>query len=379
MNQPTKPVYQDLEVINELMNIACDDPDRLMAELDINARVQGKKYAGTCPVHGGDNPTAFNFYPDGEVTRGNWICRTRRCHEKVGRNLAKLIQAVKSAQLKRKFSWNETVKWLCDFNSMKLKDVKMPTEAQRAKRRASQAIHKLNIGPQQKKSGWSRDWIRSKLEIPATYYQNRGYSASILDRYDVGYYAQQERVSVPVYDDTYSFCVGFTARSTNEECPKCGMYHKAGEKCPNKHDPLEVMAASKWRNSKDFEASNYLYNYWFAKKHIEQCHTVVLVEGPGDVWRLEESGIRIGLAMFGVELKEQQRVILDSSGALSLIIMLDNDAAGRQAADELKKKLGRTYRLYFPKFSGHDVGDLNSDLVTKEVEPLIQKLGAFNG
>lgn len=379
MNQPTKPVYQDLDVINELMNIACDDPDRLMVELGIDARVQGKKYAGTCPVHGGDNPTAFNFYPDGEVTRGNWICRTRRCHEKVGRNLAKLIQAVKSHQLKRKFTWNETVRWLCEFNSMSLKDVKLPTEAQRAKRRASQAVHKLNIGPQQKKSGWSRDWIRSKLEIPATYYRDRGYSAAILDRYDVGYYAQQERVSVPVYDDTYSFCVGFSARSINKECDKCGMYHKAVEKCPDKRNPVEVMAASKWRNSKDFEASNYLYNYWFAKKHIEESHTVILVEGPGDVWRLEENGIRISLAMFGVELKEQQRVILDSSGALSLIIMLDNDTAGRQAANELKKKLGRTYRLYFPKFSGHDVGDLNSDLVTKEVEPLIQKLGAFNG
>lgn len=377
MNQPTN--YTDFEVINELANIACDDPDRLMAELSINARVQGKKYAGTCPVHGGDNPTAFNFYPDGEVMRGNWVCRTRSCHVKFGRNLPRLVQAVKSEQLKRKFSWNETVKWLCDFNSMKLKDIKLPDEAQRAKRRASQAIHKLNIGPQQKKSGWSRDWIRSKLEIPATYYQNRGYSAAILDRYDVGFYAQQNRVSVPVYDDNYSFCVGFSARTVNPECKKCGMYHTAEENCPNRHNPLEIMAASKWRNSKDFEASNYLYNYWFAQKHIRNSYTAVLVEGPGDVWRLEENGIKIGLALFGVELKEPQRVILDSSGALSLIIMLDNDDAGRKAASELKKKLGRTYRLYFPKFSGHDVGELNSDLVTKELEPLIQKLGAFNG
>ena len=157
------------------------------------------------------------------------------------------------------------------------------------------------------------------------------------------------------------------------------MYHKAVDRCPNKHDPLEVMAASKWRNSKDFEASNYLYNYWFARKHIEKAHAAILVEGPGDIWRLEENDIKIGLAMFGVELKEQQRVILDSSGALSLIIMLDNDDAGRNAALELRKKLGRTYRLYFPKISGHDVGEMNLDLVTKEIEPYMKKLGEING
>lgn len=380
---PTVPSrYTDFNVINAIADTACNDTERLMSELGIIARQQGKKYAGPCPIHGGDNPGAFNFYPDGEAVRGNWVCRTKRCHEKPGikRNLPGLVQAVKSAQLERKFTWKETVDWLCRFNNQKLEDVKIPDEAMIAKRRLNQAIHKLNISPQQKQTGWSREWIRSKLVIPSEYYLNRGYSAAILDKYDVGYYADQNRVSVPVYDDNYKFCIGFTARTVNPQCKICKMYHTAEEGCPSLLDPLAIIKASKWRNSRDFEASNYLYNYWFARHHIAKNGGVaILVEGPGDVWRLEENGIHISMAMFGVELKEPQRVILDSSGCLSLIIMLDNDDAGREAAEKLKKKLGRTYRLFFPKFSKHDVGDLNSDLITKEIEPLMRKLGVFNG
>lgn len=370
--------YTDFNIINAIADTACNDAERLMSELGIVARQQGKKYAGPCPIHGGDNPGAFNFYPDGEAVRGNWVCRTKRCHEKHKRNLPGLVQAVKTEQLGRKYSWKETVDWLCNFNNQKLEDVKIPDAALIAKRKLNQAIHKLNIAPQQRQNGWSREWIRSKLEIPARYYLDRGYSAAILDKYDVGFYADQNRVSVPVYDDDYRFCIGFTARTVNPQCPICKMYHTAEEGCPSLLDPLAIIKASKWRNSRDFEASHYLYNYWFARHHIAKNGGVgILVEGPGDVWRLEENGIHISMAMFGVELKEPQRVILDSSGCLSLIIMLDNDDAGRDAAEKLKKKLGRTYRLFFPKFSKHDVGDLNSDLITKEIEPLMKKLGVY--
>jgi 5S rRNA maturation endonuclease (ribonuclease M5) len=365
--------YLDFDIINEITDIACNDIERFLHELGVDARLQGKKYAGACPVHGGDNPGAFNIYPDGEAVRGIWICRTNRCHEKWKKTLIGLVQGVKSHQLNRKFTWKESIDWICNFNGVKLSGVKLPDAKVLEKRKASRIVHKLNITPQQKTSGWTRDWVRKQLEIPSTYYVERGYSKEILDRYDVGFYKPLNRVSVPVYDNNHSFCVGFSARSLNTQCPKCGLYHE-GNACIDKSDGLAVLAASKWRNSKDFESSNYMYNYWFAKEHIGRCAAAILVEGPGDVWRLEENGIKISLGMFGVELKEHQRVILDSSGALSLIIMLDNDEAGRNAAIELKKKLGRTYRLYFPRISGHDVGELNSDSITKDIEPIIRKL-----
>src|SRR5688572_680030 len=41
---------------------------------------KGKKmYYGVCPIHNGDNSSAFNMYYDGAMYRGNWRCRTHLC------------------------------------------------------------------------------------------------------------------------------------------------------------------------------------------------------------------------------------------------------------------------------------------------------------
>lgn len=370
-------IYYNLDAINELADIACNDPDRLMEELNIDCRIQGKKYAGTCPVHEGNNPTAFNFYPDGESVRGFWVCRTHNCHIKWKKNLVGLIRGIKSKETGKNFSWKDAVNWLVKFNGMKtINELVLPNEQVINRRKSTRTLHKLNIGNSKVTSGWSRDWVRDKLEIPAKYYIDRGFSPAILDKYDVGYYKPQNRVSVPVYDDDYKFCVGFAARSLNEQCKKCNLYHESDKQCPK--EVSDIISATKWKNSLDFESSNYLYNYWFAKKEILKNGTAILVEGPGDVWKLEENNIKIGLALFGVELTESQRVILDRSGALSLIILLDNDEAGINASKILKQKLGRAYRLYFPKITSKDVGDLHSDAITSDIQPFIKQAELSN-
>jgi len=372
--------YFNLDLINELTDKACQDPERLFQELGIEARLQGKKYAGSCPVHDGDNPSAFNFYHDGESVRGVWTCRTHNCQNKWKKNLAGLIQGVKSRELGRKFTWKETVDWLITFNRLdSINSVALPDEATLQKRKASRIIHRLNVSPVQKHTGWSREWVRQQLQIPADYYLNRkpSYSREILDKYDVGFYAPQNRVSVPVYDDTHQFCVGFTARSLFNECKTCNLYHAPEKACPKAVE--DIVASVKWRNSKGFDSGNYLYNFWFARDHILKSGVALLVESPGNVWRLEENNIKISLGLFGVELTDQQRVILDRSGALSLIILLDNDEAGIKGAKILHQKLHRSYRLYFPKIKSNDVGDLHSDAVTSDIVPYIDKATNIGG
>lgn len=361
-----------MDLINELTDTACQDPERLFQELGISVRLQGKKYAGACPIHDGDNPSAFNFYHDGESVRGVWICRTHHCQNKWKKNLAGLIQGIKSRELGRKFSWKETVDWLIHFNKIKsIDEVSLPDESTLQKRKSSRIIHRLNVSPVQKNHGWDRSWVRQQLQIPAEYYLKRGYSREILDKYDVGFYAPQNRVSVPVYDDNYKFSVGFTARSIFEECQKCKLYHSQDKPCPKLVE--DIVACVKWRNSKEFDSGNYLYNFWFARDEILKTGVAILVEGAGDVWRLEQNNIKISLGLFGVELTEQQRVILDRSGALSLIILLDNDEAGKAASKILWKKLNRSYRLFFPKISSDDVGELHSDAITSDITPYISK------
>ncbi len=95
--------------------------------------------------------------------------------------------------------------------------------------------------------------------------------------------------------------------------------------------------------------------------------------GDGDVWRLEENGIRIGLGLFGTEMTDAQRILLDRSGALSIIVLLDADDAGQEGIKKLKSQLGRQYRMFFPKIQD-DVGSLNSDEITSDIKPIIDKI-----
>ena len=91
----------------------------------------------------------------------------------------------------------------------------------------------------------------------------------------------------------------------------------------------------KWLNSKGFNSGACLYNYWNAKDHISETSTAILVEGQGDVWRLDEAGIYNVVGMFGCSLGGQQRLILERSGALKLVVMTDADEAGQKARDKI--------------------------------------------
>ena len=43
----------------------CDQLESLLESLDIeDVKSNGKMFVGNCPIHNGDNKTAFNLYPD---------------------------------------------------------------------------------------------------------------------------------------------------------------------------------------------------------------------------------------------------------------------------------------------------------------------------
>jgi len=107
---------------------------------------------------------------------------------------------------------------------------------------------------------------------------------------------------------------------------------------------------------------------------------VVLVESPGNVWRLEEAGIHNSVAIFGAHLGPNQKKLIDSSGAFSIVCLLDNDEAGVKGAKKIYEQCSKMYRLYFPKFNANDIGDMNVDNVTSDIKPLITQLGeVYNG
>jgi 5S rRNA maturation endonuclease (ribonuclease M5) len=364
--------------------------DQLLAALGADLTKSRKMYFGRCPVHGGKNVGACNLYPDGESVPGYWRCNTKRCHDTFKKTILGFVRGVLSNQKfgwakrgDKQVSWNETVDWCCEFLGQKIHEFKVDY-GELEKRRFATEVAQFTRKPEQSMAGLTRDIVRRHLKIPAEYFVKRGWSPEVLDLYDVGLYPGRvdeqgkhhplcDRVAVPIYDAEYRHVVGFTGRSIHERCSLCGRFHGPTEACPNVDDVVAWSRTSKWTNYK-FNKESYLYGYWLAKQAIRDTGVAVIVEGPGDVWQARAADIDMAVGLMGVDLSDEGQIILESSGAMNLIILMDTDKAGVEAKESLKKKLSRTFRLHFPNLSTHDVGETSVEQLKKEIVPLIQNI-----
>jgi 5S rRNA maturation endonuclease (ribonuclease M5) len=225
-------------------------------------------------------------------------------------------------------------------------------------------------------SAITREHIIKNISIPASYYISRNYSTDILNKYDVGLCENpskpmNNRVVVPIYDNDHKYMIGCTGRSIFEKCSSCNCFHNPKDSCP---DDEKKWLFPKWKHSADFKSQNCLYNFWFAKDHIYDTGVAIIVESPGNVWRLEENNIHNSIAMFGSSLSDRQKMILDSSGAMTLIVLTDNDEAGKKAAIQIKTKCQNTYRVFIPEISKNDIGEMTSEEINNEIKEYIKKI-----
>jgi len=363
-------------VLTELAGYRVDD---LLVALNISVKRAGKCYVGCCPVHGGDNPSAFNIYPDGHTVRGNWKCRSRACHNVFKPTLLGLVQGVLShehlkwngSEQKQKYDFNGSIRWLCKFVGKEWETLK-PDLVAAEKHRFLSTTTVLTGYQQTPELGWTRQFLRGRLTLPSPYFLGRGYRAETLDKYDVGdsqvtdiTHPMYHRAVVPVYDKNGGRVIGVTGRSLWPKCSKCQRWHDNTLPCPTPDN------SCKWRHSKGFAAEQHLYNYWFAKDSIRKSKTIIVVEGPGDVWRLVEAGIKNVVALFGTSLTDPQQVLLESSGAMSVILLLDDDAAGAKATPDIVEALHRSFRISTPKLASKDIGEMSVEVVNKTILPLL--------
>jgi len=375
----------DQSKLKILCDDLCDNIEEFFECLNLEYKDSGKMITMACPVHGGDNIGALNLYTQGDSYRGNWKCRTHNCENVFKSSIIGFTRGVLSNQ---KYGWSkdgdktcsfkETVEFISGFLNKNLSDIKISTIA-RNKSSFTNAIKHINTTAvlQQKKVTYpSRTTVRKLLEIPAQYFIDRGFDEKILDHYDIGLCntpgkEMYNRIVVPIYDNEYRHMIGCSGRSIFEKCEKCKSFHNPEHNCPN---PQESWKYSKWKHSAKFKSQNSLYNYWFAKQNIMESATAILVESPGNVWKLEENNIHNSVAIFGASLSDRQKVLLDSSGAMNLIVLTDNDEAGRKAAEQINLKCKNTYKVYIPKFSASDIGEMTPEQINTEIKPILEKI-----
>lgn len=313
--------------------------EAIFAAFNLEPKEYINRYSCNCPVHDGDNETAFSIYKES----GGWRCFTMGCHEKYGAGIFGLVQCLLEKKTGKAISFGEAHKFIND-----LMDGQFKLEFD--------SINKVFFLRDDKRppSKATREQVRKRLVIPAEYYLGRGYTLDVLDKYDVGLCINRKshfynRCVVPIYDDNYEFVIGYTGRDVTN------------------HSKI------KWLHS-EFERSKTLYNSWFAKKHIEKTNTCILVESPGNIWRLEEAGIHCGLALFGTEISFEQMRLLSQYGVLNLILIMDNGEAGKNATSRIVKKLKGLYNIIIPKIDYEDLGECPIQHVKEKIVPVLNDL-----
>ena len=59
---------------------------------------------------------------------------------------------------------------------------------------------------------------------------------------------------------------------------------------------------------------------------------------------------------------------------MSLVILTDNDEAGHKAAEQIKNKCEKTYRIYMPKITQPDIAEMSTDEIQKDIKDFIEKI-----
>lgn len=308
--------------------------DELLVFLEIDTLERDSiMYYGCCPIHEGDNPTALNLYHGEAKVPGYWVCNTHKCHEKYNRTIFGFVLAILQKKYGESFTFGSMIYHLKKF--VESKDI---------------PVIKKEVIKKVKESNIPKKALYQKLKMPSDYFQKRGINREILERYEVGDCWNKgtpmyTRAVVPVYDIKGKHIIGVIGRSFFEECPNCKLYHY-GKNCP---DGKFSRFFSKWRNY-GFSKSASLYNYWFALPFIQKYSTIGIVEGPRDVFKIEQAGIKNYVALYGTNLSEQQKILIEICGAYKVVLLLDPDKAGQDAVRGIKEKLS-SCKVIIPEYN----------------------------
>lgn len=306
----------------------------------------------TCPIHeGSDNPRAFSFSPD----KGIWKCWTRDCQAEYRNDIFGLITGVLSAQSGKVLDFKQALAWISsEFDISKYRGSNAAKTILEDEDDFSLLVKKIKSAPKVIKDidfCWDKN-----TSMPSQYFLNRGFKKSTLKYFDVGDCdgdgIMKERAVIPIHNEDGSLVVGLIGRSVKEYRQPKFLFTPPG-----------------------FNKRFYLYNHHRAIKMAEETSCLFILEGQGDVWKMHEAGVRNAVGIFGKTVSKEQEYKINKMPVTHLIILTDNDQAGREARIEIQRKFSRMYKLTFPKLINKDIGDMTVDRIKKEILPSIS--GAY--
>lgn len=377
--------------LKKLQQLIIDRFEDIVDEFDMDVQETHNLWIGRCPIHeGADNPTAFNFYKEGDDTPGYFVCNTRQCqnlfHNGKRVFVANPIGLVRALLSVRECGWSEpgdetygfkdTTNFLQSFFKINIQNYKIDYEDLMQQKLLKESSHYAVQSQTKSTIRYTTDEVKEKLEIPSPYFVKRGFAKETLKRYNIGECYKKNsplynRAVCPILDEQGRDVIGFTGRTIYPECEKCKNYHR-------KQDECGIADVPKWWNVGNFRKSN-LYNYSFAQSYIKKSRVVLVVEGQGDVLKLVEHKIYNCVGVFGVSLSDQQQVLLEKAGAMAIIPLFDNpviDKAGEIAYKQFAEKCAGIFKIYTIKDiygDKKDVGEFDDEQINK-LKQFIEKV-----
>jgi DNA primase len=261
--------------------------------LDLHLKQRGDQLFGPCPLHGGDNQTAFRV----DLRRGLWRCFTA-CG---GGDQVELIRKIERC------SFREAARHLQHLAAALPKTPPVISPAIPSPERAfTPFTRSLALNPR------CHFLQNIKAISPATaacFEAGISSSSSFL----------KNMVAVRLHD----------------------MVGNPLGYCGRRLDSNEAARFGKWRFPKNFPKTQILYNAHRAS--CFQARGIVLVECPWAVMRIAQAGFPNTVALLGTALSQIQMNWL--SNASFILLLLDGDPAGQKAAASILNTLGPSVKI----------------------------------
>jgi DNA primase len=160
------------------------------------------------------------------------------------------------------------------------------------------------------------------------YFESRKINLESVSRLKLGYSDKQDMVTVPIYD-VFGKCMGFVARSVE---------------------------GKDFKNSPGMKKSKTFFNI-----HNAKFKDIIVVESSFDAIRLIQLGYN-AIASLGANISKYQIELLEKY-AISIIVIPDNDAAGKEMTDKITSNIFSKDVKVIEIHGGKDIGDLSDSEV----------------
>ncbi len=306
-------------------NAAGERIRELLDELHVDYNDIGDQLRGPCPIHNGDNLTAFSW----DDERKQFKCWTHHCHEKHGSGPLDLVMAIRDCSLDN----------ACDFVFAFIKDNKQ-------KSKPDYDINRNFI------AAFKNDKNKKK-ELPILtggtdlkYLVDRGFPLAQLKHHEVFSCTTgklRNRIVFPI-TNLAGQITAYTGRTIFNNVDSQGT------------PQWKNLGIPKWKHLGS--TGNSLYGAYKAQEYIERYQISLICEGPLDVLKLRQAGVRVAVACFGNVVTDKQMEVLTEMGAIKVFIGMDMDEAGQGGMERSYKKMCEMFDITKVELSSEtDWGD----------------------